>query len=373
VVTILPLIFFVPETRVRARAKIDLLGALLLGAGIGGTLIYLSNGSNWGWGKLSTLWWLIAGLVLLVLFYAWEHVVPDPIVNPRLLRNPRLSGIMVAGFLSIGLMQGMVYLLGYLSETPGGAQGDAIKQQVIDGAVQSAVADAAQRHAQLSPSLVMHYFSVQGTLPGFGMTLLQFALHILLITSVVSVVVAPLCGWLSTRIGLQKPLILSGVTFVAAALLYAMVHGSISPLMAISVLTGIGTGAYLGTLPNMVVETVRPEDQGVSGGLYGAFGSFGTAASSAAIGAIMAAHPLILHVNAPGHVQEVKLNTGPLAQLPDVSAYTAGFYLLAGAAAAYLLLGLAMRAFRHPATGGAVSEPVPAPRPTPQPQPVAAE
>jgi MFS family permease len=364
-VTVLPLIFLVPETRVRAKVKIDVLGGVLLGLGVGGVLIYLSNGGTWGWGRISSLAWLIGGLVVLALFYAWEHIVSDPLLDPRLLRAPRFSGVMLAGFLSIGIMQGLVYLLGYLSETPGGAAGEAVKQQVVAGAAQQAAADAsATMHVHLDPAMVLHYFSVQGTLPGFDLSLMQFTLRIMLIMSVLSVIVAPLCGWLSTRIGLQRPFVLSGVAFVAAALLYAQFHHSMTPLILITVLTGIGTGAYLGTLPNMVVETVPAEHQGVSGGLYGAFGSFGTAASSAAIAAVMSAHPLILHVNAPGHVEDVKLNTGPLAQLPEASAYTVSFYLFAGAAAVMLLLALVMRSFRRPATGGVQAE---------QPSPAAAE
>jgi hypothetical protein len=38
---------FVPETKLRVRSKIDLVGAALLGAGIGGVLIYLSDGATW--------------------------------------------------------------------------------------------------------------------------------------------------------------------------------------------------------------------------------------------------------------------------------------------------------------------------------------
>jgi len=119
--------------------------------------------------------------------------------------------------------------------------------------------------------------------------------------------------------------------------------------------TGRLEGAYIGTLPNMVVESVPQEQQGISAGMYGAFNSFGTAAAAAATAAVMSAHPLILHINAPGHVESMKLDTGPLAQLPAETAYVDCFYMFAGASAVALVLALFfMRQFNQPATDGMV-------------------
>lgn len=52
VVTIIPLAILVPETKLRVKSRIDWVGAVLLGAGIGGVLIYLSQGVVWGWASL---------------------------------------------------------------------------------------------------------------------------------------------------------------------------------------------------------------------------------------------------------------------------------------------------------------------------------
>ncbi len=352
-VTIVPLLFFVPETKLRVKVRIDVLGAVLLGAGIGGVLIYLSNGSVWGWGKTSALAWLIGGLVLLAAFYIWELVVAEPLMDPKLLRAPRFALIMLAAFLSVGIFQGLGYVTGYLAETPGGAAGNAIKQQIVQGAAAQAAQQAsAQMHMPISPAMVTPYFTVQGTLPGLNLTLLQFTLRTMLGLAVVYVIVAPLCGIVSKRIGLQKPYIVSAIAILVACLLYSQFHVHAWQLGLIAVITGIGVGGYLGTLPNMVVESVPQEQQGISAGMYGAFNSFGTAAATAATAAILAAHPLMLHINAPGHVETRKLNTGALAQLPDASAYTACFYMFAIAAAVAVVLSLFMRHFNRPTTGG---------------------
>ncbi|MBY8862294.1 MFS transporter [Nocardia sp. CA2R105] len=349
-VTILPLALFVPETKLRVKCKIDWVGAALLAIGTAGVLIYLSEGGSWGW--IPSLPWVIGGVVALGLFYAWELYTPEPIMDPKLLRSPRYASVLLAAFMSVGTMTGLGYVSSFLGETPGGAAGEAIKQQVAQGAAQQAAAQASlQMHTTIPPEAMQQYFSVEGHLPGLNLTLLHMTLYTIGMT-IVYVIVSPLCGWLSTRIGLRRPYIVSTLAFIVAGVAYALFHSSVWDLAAIALITGLGAGAYLGTLPNMVVEAVPQEQQGVSAGMYGAFNSFGTAAASAAAAAVMAAHPLILHVNIPGHVSTTKLNTGPLAQLPAESAYTTAFYMFAAISAVAFVLSLFMRQFNRPATGG---------------------
>lgn len=352
-VTIVPLAFLVPETTLRVKARIDLLGAGLLGVGIAGVLVYLSEGGTWGWGRTQSLMWLIGGLLVLVGFYVWELFTPEPLMDPRLLRAPRFAGVLIAAFLSIGTLQGLSYVNGYLAETPGGAAGEAVKQQILSGAAQQAAQQAsAQMHMHITAEMVRPYFSVRGNLPGLNLTLLQFTVETMLGMSLVYVIVAPLCGRLSTRIGLQRPYILSTLMFVASCLLFMEFHRTVWQLALISLLVGIGVGSYLGALPNMVVEAVPEQQQGISAGMYGAFNSFGTAAATAATAAIMSAHPLILHISAPGHVQDQALNTGPMAQLPDHSAYTDAFGFFAITSAVAFVLSLFLRHYNRPSTGG---------------------
>jgi MFS family permease len=352
-VTIVPLALFVPETRLRVRGRVDVVGAALLAAGVAGLLIYLSEGGSWGWTAASSVLWLVAGMLLIGLFAGWERFAAEPIMDPTLLRTPRFLGIMVAAFLSVGVMQGLGYLTSYLAETPGGAAGEAIKRRIVDGAAGQAAAQASQQmHLTIPVSMVRQYFSVEGRLPGLNMTLLQYTVRVSIAMTVMWVIVAPLCGWLSTRLGLRRPYVVSTVCFIVASALLAAFHAGQWQLAAIFLLAGVGAGAYLGTLPNMVVESVPQEQQGISAGMYGAFNSFGTAAATAATAAIMSAHPLVLHINAPGHVEAVKLNTGPMAQLPAESAYTGCFAMFAGAAAVAAVLAWAMRSFDKPTTGG---------------------
>lgn len=344
--TVVPLIVGVPETKLRVRSKLDLIGVALLGAGIALIMIYLSLGSDWGWTR--ALPWVIGGALLLVVFYVWETRTADPIMDPRLLRSGRFLAVIAVSAIGNGLLQGTSYVVAYISEGPGGAAGDAVKKQIVEGA-----AAAASAKAHVPASALAPFFSVKGDLVGLNLSLFQFTLEVTLGLAVVYVLVAPLTGWASTRSGLQRPIAAAMLAAALAAFLLALFHHSVLELALILLLMGASAGLYLGAAPNMLVEAVPQEQQGIAGGMYGAFNSFGAAAATAIVAAVIAANPLVLHFAAPGQpASDTKLTTGALAQLPAGTAYTQLFIIFGCVAAAGFVLTLFMRHFRQPATGG---------------------
>ncbi len=346
-VTGLLLLLFTPETKLRVKSRIDYLGTALLGAGIALVLIYLSRGSDWGWGRPTTLAWLIGGLVLLALFYAWELRAPDPIMSPTLLRSSRVVSLLWWAFLLNICTQGLNYLLGYLSEGPGGAMGQAIKQQVALGA-----AGQAAQQAHLPVAALQHFFTVNGDLPGLNLTLFQFTVRVLLVMSVAYVLLAPVTGWSATRFGLRLPATACAFFFGLGSLLLYFFHHNTLQLALCALPLGVGAGIFLGTVPNMLIEAVPQEQQGAGAGMYGVFGSFGSATATAIAAAVMAAHPLVLHTAVPGHTSDTPLRSGALAQLSTETAYSQLFLIFAGVALIALVVGLLMRQYRQPATGG---------------------
>lgn len=73
------------ETSYRLRSRIDPIGAGLLGAGIGGILIAVSFGADWGWSSAKTMAFLIGGIVLLGLWIVSARIVPEPLIDLGLL------------------------------------------------------------------------------------------------------------------------------------------------------------------------------------------------------------------------------------------------------------------------------------------------
>jgi EmrB/QacA subfamily drug resistance transporter len=68
----------------RAPGRVDWVGGLLCVAGLGGTVFGLIEHSVYGWGDPRVFVPLIAGLVLLPAFLAWEAHVPEPMMPLQL-------------------------------------------------------------------------------------------------------------------------------------------------------------------------------------------------------------------------------------------------------------------------------------------------
>jgi MFS family permease len=89
------------------RPRIDLVGVLLSAAGLGLAVFGVLRSSVWGWvapkpdapelfGISATLWLILAGLLLVWLFFEWESRLErrdaEPLVRPSMLKNGQLVG-----------------------------------------------------------------------------------------------------------------------------------------------------------------------------------------------------------------------------------------------------------------------------------------
>jgi len=71
----------------RSDSRIDMRGALLVGAGMGIAVLGLQQASVWGWSSVATWLCLIVGVALLAAFVRFELRVADPLVPMRLFAN----------------------------------------------------------------------------------------------------------------------------------------------------------------------------------------------------------------------------------------------------------------------------------------------
>ena len=329
----------VPETPLRARQRLDWLGAVLLGTGVGTSLIYLSEGSTWGWGTFSALIYLIVGVVLLVAFVAWEAKAPEPMMELSLLRDIRVLIVMLNALLITAIISVTYVAVAYMFETPPQAQ---LKQEILAGA-------AAQSHQPLSViSQIVHF---QGSLSyaTAGFSPLALSLHITLWSAAFGLVTGVLGGWLARRVGGRVPLLAAGALLLAASALWVAWHQTWPEQVGIGVVWGLGYGFYFGSQPNLLMDIVPASRQGVSGGMSALFGSVGSAIGIAAFTAVIAAHPLKLATTAGGHAI-----TSNVPNVYTDSGYSLAYVLVGVVPAALaLLLTLLLRAGRTPARGGA--------------------
>jgi MFS family permease len=113
--------WIVPRPQRPTRQRFDLLGAVLLGAGLGAALVALSEGPGWG----ATSWRLLTLVaVALVLLAAWvrhELATTVPLVDVRLLRHRPVLTAAVTGLLTGVGMYLLLSMVTRFVQTPANA------------------------------------------------------------------------------------------------------------------------------------------------------------------------------------------------------------------------------------------------------------
>jgi MFS family permease len=346
VVTLIAVLLLVPETRLRTKQRLDWIGALILSGGLALSLLYLSEGHQWGWGRPSALGYLAGGLAMLVLFVLVEQRVAQPIIDMRLLLNGRMLGTLAAtlfGGIVIGLIS---YAMPLFLQTP---TADQFTAQVREAAV-------AQQHL---PTASAHLLQVGFNSPlGFagGLTLIGFALYGGLWQGAFGMAAGPVTGWLAGRTGPRRLMIGSAVAFGVGSALFLGTTGHGVWFYALSAsVYGIGFGALLAIAPTMVMEAVPERQQGVSAGMLSVVIAVGTALGTAIVTAVIYANPLIMTVRFGGRA----VSTVNLAESGSLANWN-GARLIYGigivAAVIALLIALVLRHGRTPATGGRAGE-----------------
>ena len=224
------------------NTSLDLPGLGLASAGLLGIVWGLVRGNQVGWGSLEIVFSLTAGAVLLALFLLWELRAPQPMLPLRFFRNRTFSAANAASFLMFFGMFGSIFLLAQFFQT------------------------------------------VQGYSP------LQAGLRILPWTAM-PIFVAPIAGALSDRIG-GRPLMAVGLALQAAGLAWLAAVGSAtapySEFVIPFVISGIGMALYFAPVANVVLSSVRPEEEGQASGANNAIRELGGVFGVAVLASVFA-------------------------------------------------------------------------------------
>jgi O-antigen/teichoic acid export membrane protein len=90
VVAFFLVLLIVPESKVRAGGRFDLVGSLGLAAGLMSLLLAVSKGGDWGWTSGVTLGLGAAAVVILLAWGWWELRSPQPLVDLRTTVRPQV-------------------------------------------------------------------------------------------------------------------------------------------------------------------------------------------------------------------------------------------------------------------------------------------
>ncbi|NEW27079.1 MFS transporter [Nocardia cyriacigeorgica] len=97
VVLLVLVLTFVPESSIRERAgRIDFVGATLLGGGVALVLVAVSFGPTWGWGSPRVVGAAIAGILLLIAWFAQAGRSDYPLVDLRELTSVPISMMLLS-------------------------------------------------------------------------------------------------------------------------------------------------------------------------------------------------------------------------------------------------------------------------------------
>ncbi|MCW2967759.1 MAG: transporter, partial [Solirubrobacteraceae bacterium] len=245
--------FYVPESPVKAPAKINWTAAALMSAGLAVVLLAVSQSSAWGWGSPKLLGLSAIGLVICGVWVWFETRSRVPLVDMKMMR---VRGVWTTNVVAVLFGAGM-----YSSFV-------------------------------LIPTLVQEPHS---TGYGFGSTITEAGLF-LLPSTMAMLIVGQFSGRLERRFGSKPPLLAGSAFSIAAFAVLAAAHDQRWEIYVASGLLGLGIGLAFAAMANLIVESVRPDETGVATGmntvmrtLGGAFGSQ-VAASMLASG-MVGGHP----------------------------------------------------------------------------------
>jgi EmrB/QacA subfamily drug resistance transporter len=220
--------------------RLDLPGLALASLGLFGIVLGVVRGNDHGWTSPTVLPPIVIGGLLVAAFVAWELRASEPMLPLHMFRSRGFTMTNVASLLMFFGMFGSIFLLAQFLQ------------------------------------VVQHYSPLQAglrTLPWTGMPVL----------------IAPIAGALSDRIG-GRPLLVAGLALQAIGLgwLAAVSSPTVAYMTMVPafVVSGIGMSLFFAPVANVVLGSVRRDQEGIASGANNAIRELGGVFGIAVLGAV---------------------------------------------------------------------------------------
>jgi EmrB/QacA subfamily drug resistance transporter len=213
-------IIILPSEPPGPKQRFDLLGAFIISIALAALMLVLTNVNHWGWNSLQTVCLGILFIGCAVLFIMWEKRFPSPMIPLYMFRNRTFSGGNLAAIASFAAQFTAVLLLPFY---------------LID---------------------LLHKSP-------------QDAGLILAASPIVSLVVSPLSGWFSDKVG-TRFLSFAGMLIVAVGMLLATTLGLASPtweLILYLSIFGIGSSVFQSPNSSAVMGCLDKTCLGIGNGI----------------------------------------------------------------------------------------------------------
>ncbi len=226
-----------------AATRLDLPGLVLASIGLLGIVLGVMRGNDHGWTSATVLPPIVAGALLVAAFIAWEMRAPEPMLPMHLFRSRTFTLTNAASLLMFFGMFGSIFLLAQFLQ------------------------------------VVQHYSPLQAGLRTLPWTAMP-------------VFIAPIAGTLSDRIG-GRPLLAIGLGMQAIGIGWLAAISSptvaYAALVPAFVVAGTGMSLFFAPVANMVLGSVRRDQEGIASGANNAIREIGGVFGIAVLGAVFSA------------------------------------------------------------------------------------
>ncbi|QCC78564.1 MFS transporter [Nocardioides daphniae] len=290
-------VLVVPESPVRNPGNFDLVGAVVLSAALTALMLVISKGASWGWGSSTTLGLLVVSVLVFTAWVPMQLRRSEPMVD---LRTAASRPVLLTNVASVLVTVGMM----------------------ANGLLTIPMVEA--------PASSGH---------GFGVSVMTAGL-LMAPSGLAMVAFAPGSGWMLNRVGGRQTLILGAVVVAASYFLRPIADGSLTAVVVVSTLCGLGAAIAFAAMPALIMSAVPITETASANGINSLMRAVGMAAASAGTAAIFSSLSTATTVD------------GEAVLAPTSTAFTVGF-LLCGVFAA---VAAVVAAF-IPTRSGAVPQP----------------
>ena len=240
-------LWIVPVSVLRTAGRFDYVGAVGLAIGLVGVLLAVSRGNEWGWGSAATLGCGLGGIVVLLIWGAYELRIAEPLLDLRVAARP---AVLLTNIASIAM--GFA-LFG----------SNVVYPQMLELPVETGA--------------------------GFGLSLLAASL-VVMPSGLVMMVLSPFSGRLARTVGPKLLLVMGAVSLVVAYGFTLLFSSEVWQIVVANIIIGVGIGFGYAAMPMLIMRSVPQSETGASNGLNALFRSLGTSSAAAIIGAVLATY-----------------------------------------------------------------------------------
>ncbi|MFB2600392.1 MFS transporter [Herbiconiux sp. P17] len=236
----------VPPTPGRAQGRLDVVGSIVLSAGLVCALLVVSKGAVWGWLSPAVIALASGAIAAFAFWFPFELRRSSPVVDVRASLRPFVLVTNVASFFAAFGMFANHLLTVQEARAPGG-----------EGLGLSAL--------------------------GAGLTILPAA--------VAMIALAPVAGRLLNRAGGRLTLALGSAVISAGFVFRLLFHEGLAIVVVGALIVGVGTAFAFAAMPALIMSAVPHDEIASANGVNSLIRSMSGAAASATFAAIVVALP----------------------------------------------------------------------------------